>query len=421
MLANTMGFGLAAALPAASRAANGNTAALIGDWLTPFVAARDFSGLVAVAPDGGVPSFVALGHADFASRAPLTRSDRFGVESVSKLFTVEGLKALDREGKLGLDDPLSRWLPTYPGAKEITLRLLAQHRGGLARDLTDFESQWAIPHRLSDLVERCARIPPAGKPGGDVFYSNNGYRVLARVMELAAGAPYGEVVRRTVLAPRGMTDTGEWSLGDRVPHLAHGATPGADWRSLRRPAPCDMTNLRGAASYYSTVDDLLRFAASRQPAETGSLKPRTSDGHDGRGHGFVALCYRYPVERISIVVLGNVESGLFDSLKSGIETIVFDGAVPKLRPPPQSPQIAQVSPDFPGAYDLFGSRLVISRDTSGTWLIDAGDGAQPAIAVAVDKLFFRMRYATITLVRSADGVKLAWSEPSGAFELRKLA
>jgi hypothetical protein len=218
-----------------------------------------------------------------------------------------------------------------------------------------------------------------------------------------------------------MRDTGEWSLADRVPNLAHGATPGPAWGSLQRPPACDMSNFRGASSYYSTVDDLLRFAAARQPAGAATAKPRTSDGHDGRGHGFVAICYRYPVEKVSIVVLGDIETGLFDALKPGLEQIVFDAKAPDLRPPTPGPTVTQVSADFPGSYDLFGNRLTISRDTAGTYQVDAGDGPQPLIPMDERRMFFRMRYATFSVVRAADGVKLDWSEPSGSFSLKKLS
>ncbi len=405
----------------APRAAKTSTPDLIAAWLAPFVRARDFSGVVAVQRENAKPAIYKGGRAKLEARRSVDLDTKFGVESVSKLFTVEALMALREAGKLSFDDPLSRWLPDFPSASAITLRMLAQHQAGLARDLVGFEAHWAEAHSLEALVEACSQTPPAGKPGGQFVYSNNGYRVLARVIELAGGSAYGDIVRDKVLRPRGMTETREWSLHDVVPGLAQGYTPTAAWRSLDRAHPVDMTNFRGAASYCSTVGDLLRFAASRPAAPAGGTKPFTSDGHDGRGHGFICLCYRYPVEKTSIVVAGNIESGVFDSLKAGLEQIAFKRELPALKPPPETPLVKAVSADMFGSYDLFGTRLVLGRDDHGGYFVDAGDGPQPLSPIGEAQMFFRLRYATITFVKDASGAKLKWAEPAGAFELKKLA
>lgn len=163
------------------------------------------------------------------------------------------------------------------------------------------------------------------------------------------------------------------------------------------------------------------FAASR-PGPAAGMKPFTSDGHDGRGHGFVATCYRYPFEQTSIVVLGNIESGLFDSLKTGLERIAFTGETPTRRPPAPAPLVASVSPDMLGTYDLFGTKLVLGRTDSGDYFADAGDGPIPLAPIGETRLYARTRYATLSLlslVKDAAGAKMVWSEPSGTFELKK--
>ncbi len=392
---------------------------LIADWLTPFVKAHDFSGVVAVQRGAAKPILWSAGRPEMGSGRRLSPRTHFGVESVSKLFTVDALKALRDAGKLSVDDRLAKWLPDFPDAEAITLRMLVNHQAGLGRDLVGFESEWSKPHTLAELIEVCKMTPAAGKTGAGFVYSNNGYRVLARVLELADGADYGEIVRKRVLVPQGMYDTREWSLGDSVDEPAKGYIPGAAWGSLQPAQITEMTNLRGAASYCSTAADLLRFAASR-PGPASGMKPFTSDGHDGRGHGFIATCYRYPVEQTSIVVLGNVESGVFDSLKNGLEQIVFKGEAPTLRPPVQTPLVAFVSPDMLGTYDLFGGKLVLGRTASGDYFADSGDGPIPLAAISETRMFSRTRYATLSFVRGVDGVKISWSEPSGTFDLKKI-
>lgn len=236
LLAGFGGVAATAAIAPATRATATATEHRVADWLAPFVAAHDFSGVIAIQRGGAKADIWSVGHPDITSGNRLTPRTQFGVESVSKLFTRKALKALRDAGKLDLDDRLAKWLPDFPEAQAITLRMLANHQAGLGRHLVGFEDEWSKPHSLAALTEVCKRTPPVGKPGGGSNYSNNGYRVLARVLELADGADYGEIVRTRVLLPRGMHDTREWSLGDSMPSWPRDtfrARPGAPSAPLR--------------------------------------------------------------------------------------------------------------------------------------------------------------------------------------------
>ena len=398
-----------------------NASNQIRSFLEPFAARHDFSGVVAVQTTDGRSICETFGYADFESRTATRRSNSFGVESVSKLFTVECLKSLKTAGKLTLDDPLSKWISDFPNGSAITLRMLAQHTAGLARDLSQSELDRQAPHSTAEVVEACKRVKPVGVPGAGFNYSNNGYRVLARVIELAGGGTYPGLVKETVFQPNAMSSTVEWSVGETVPNLAKSYLPGVGWASVVRSPSVNMTNYRGAASFCSTADDLLKFAASQQPTTAIAAKAgeHPSIGHDGFGHGYVATCFRYPVEKTSIVVAGNVESGLFNSLKASLERIVFDGSAKPIDLPTSGMTPGAISADLLGSYDLFGSELVLDRDASGNYFVDAGDGPTSLISIGTDTLFSRVRYATLRRQVDAGQVVLGWSEPSGNFTLKK--
>ena len=379
----------------------------------PALARRDFAGVVAVQADGAAPLIESFALADDGPAAGAAQA-LYGIESISKLFTLEGLRALQEAGRLSYDDALERWLPGFANGTAITLRMLAQHNAGLARELAPAALDRTRPHTTAELAEACRAMAPAAPPGSGFGYSNNGYRVLARVLELAGDAPFDELIRARVLAPRGMLSTLEADAAARG-RLAPARVPGPGWDTLAAPPPVDLSNWRGAASYASTAEDLLRFAASLEPAAANPA-PRTAIGHDGRGHGYLALCFRYPAERTSIVVLGRVESGVFDDLKRTLEQLVFDGATPRLELAEYRRGPGAIDPGMLGSYDLYGTPLLVGRDAGGGYFVDAGDGPQPLIAIGANTLFSRLHYATL---RGAAGAPLDWSEGSARWRLSR--
>ena len=107
--------------------------------MAPFVARHDVAGAVLIAREGETFAFRAYGLANRGWGVPVARDTRFLVGSVSKQFTAAAILRLSEQGKLSLDDSIARWFPQFPSATRITVRLLLQHRAGLARDLPDIE------------------------------------------------------------------------------------------------------------------------------------------------------------------------------------------------------------------------------------------------------------------------------------------
>jgi D-alanyl-D-alanine carboxypeptidase len=162
--------------------------------------AASFSGAVLIAHGDTIEVHAAYGSAN----SPATR---FNVGSINKTFTALAIAQLIQQGRLSLDDPLAKHLPDYPNrdaAAKITIRDLITHRSGVAQFMrADFGEA---------TVEQMARAvgaePQVFEPRARQAYSNGGYIVLGRVIEMASGQSYAAYVAEHVYRPAGMTTGG---------------------------------------------------------------------------------------------------------------------------------------------------------------------------------------------------------------------
>ena len=163
-----------------------------------------------ILPDGATWTGVA-GYANTATKRRVTPGTPFAAASVTKTFTAALILRLADEGRLRLDDRLSRWLPDYPNARRITLRMLLQHTSGLP----DFFQSGALEAAM--LKNRRRVFSPAEvlryakgalfAPGKGWYYSNTNFVLLGLVAEKAGGKPWATLVRRELLDPLGLEDT----------------------------------------------------------------------------------------------------------------------------------------------------------------------------------------------------------------------
>ncbi len=225
-------------------------------------AADSFSGAVLVARDGKPLLREAWNLADRASGAANRPETRFNLGSINKVFTKLAVAQLVAAGKLRLDDPLTRWLPDWPGASaaKITVGMLVEHRSGIP-DI--FGPRYEAADRSTlrhnrDYLPLFRDEPLWFEPGTSRRYSNGGYVLLGEIIARASGRDYADYVREHIWTPAGMASTGYPSADGAG--IATGYTRGEDGRGplvdnrSTRPA-------RGSAAGggYSTLDDLLRF------------------------------------------------------------------------------------------------------------------------------------------------------------------
>jgi CubicO group peptidase (beta-lactamase class C family) len=227
----------------------------------------DFSGVVHAAR-AGQSETVVVGDADLRSGARNDRETRFWIGSLSKQFTAVAALLLVQKKKIALDVPvhtlLSELDPLERDGKSCTLRLLLQHRCGLAReDHRSLRSYLDSPAAGQALVDALNEASLKTTPGEQFAYSNLGYQLVGLIVQTASRMSYERFLRREVFEPLGMQRTGltrdDWAAPGWASGQLYGLVgylDGARWL----PAPRDAISRLGAAGgLYSTVGDLAKF------------------------------------------------------------------------------------------------------------------------------------------------------------------
>lgn len=327
------------AIPTVARAQSAESlASELDAFVDRYVEMGVFGGAVLVAVGDEVILERGYGMASWQLEVPATPHHRFRVASVSKAFTDVAVLRLVAAGTLDWEDQVAEYVPEFPRGEEITLRMLATNRSGIPHinDLPWYDQFEFRDWPLDEIVERLKAEPLDFEPGTDSSYSNGGFAVLARVLELATGKPYETVLHEQVFEPAGMTNSGHEEHNRLVPLLAPGYTYGMGGVE---PAPYVEMSLKvGGGSAYSTVSDLYRFARAIEdgtlihPALADSLfgtiesptgHPRVY--HGGRAPGYTAALVRYPGEDVVVAVLSNNYSRLNEEISDGLAGIVFGG------------------------------------------------------------------------------------------------
>src|ERR1700694_1645153 len=218
-----------------------------------------------------------FGVADKATGAPMSTDMYSRIGSVTKTFTITALLQLVDQGKLALDDPISKYMSGVPSGDQITLRELAQMRSGLITfdDVTQFSDPYiADPHKSftpAQLLGYALDKPLQFPPGTQYQYSNTNTVLLGLVVEKQSGQTLPDYISEHILAPLKMTHTSfptTPAFPDPHPHgytTLHGAAQIAtDW---------NFSWAWAAGNMISTLDDMRIWA--RALATGALLKPET--------------------------------------------------------------------------------------------------------------------------------------------------
>lgn len=211
----------------------------LDNTMKSFVTDGKLPGLVALLiRNGQVVYHKAYGVSDAASKRPMQKDDIFRIASMTKAITATAVMMLYEEGKFGLDDPISRYIPefknptvltsyrfadstyaTQPAKSEITIRQLLTHTSGIgygAIDDEQFKTMYAKagivdafttnPHTLGENIKKLAKLPLHFNPGEKYSYSE-GLDVLGYFIEVLSGMPFDQYLRTHLFEPLGMKDT----------------------------------------------------------------------------------------------------------------------------------------------------------------------------------------------------------------------
>ena len=291
---------------------------------------------VIVTRDGKTMFRKGYGMADIEMGVRVEPDMVFRIGSVTKQFTAVAVMMLVEDGRLGLDDPITKFLPDYPTlGRTITIEHLLTHTSGIQSytEQEQFIEMLRKDYTPQEMIDRFKNEPMAFDPGAKWRYNNSGYFLLGVIIEKASGMTWGDFLQKRIFDVVGMENT---SVDDHSRIIAkrvegyepnpNGGWVNASWLSMTQPY--------AAGALVSTVDDLAKWDAALY---TGTLiKPESlrraqtsfhlNDGspvaygygwavgewqgspvieHGGGINGFVCDAIRLPEQKAYVAILTN--------------------------------------------------------------------------------------------------------------------
>ncbi len=256
------------------------------------LAARGYPGIaIAVAVDGETVWSEGFGYANLEHRVPMWPSVKFRVGSISKSLTAAAVARLVEDGRLDLDAPIQKYVPSFPEkAHSITTRQLGGHLAGIRHYQGD-ENFIRDPYpTVLDGLTIFADDPLLHAPGSAFAYTSYGFNLLSAVVEGAAKKPFLDYMRAAVFRPLGMRDT----VADFVIPIIPGRTSyyvRDDTGSVVNAPWVDNSYKWAGGGFLSTTEDVLRFANAHLDDEFLSAASRKllfteQNTRDGEGVGY---------------------------------------------------------------------------------------------------------------------------------------
>jgi D-alanyl-D-alanine carboxypeptidase len=296
-------------------------------------------------------------------------STPFAVASLTKTFMAALVLQLRDEGRLYLGMPISRWLPSFPKADKITVKMLLNHRSGI-RDYFGHPRYERLVFGRPKHVWKTREIlklvgPRYCDPGKCYRYSNTNYVLLSSIVRKVTGRTAAAEIRDRFLEPLGLTDTyfqgrepigkipakGYWWLGSRYKGFADG--------SRKRPNTSAATVAHAAGALVSSVRDIsdwqdallggellsdrsmeLMLSFHRKSGYGLGMRRAWLDGQLGVGHGgslrgYVSIMYRLPQEDLDVVILTNLGRTSPQGLADKLTRVALRHLEPKPEPEPE--------------------------------------------------------------------------------------
>jgi CubicO group peptidase (beta-lactamase class C family) len=405
-----------------------DSVARMDEVVRSYVDAKQFMGSVLVARDGKVILSKGYGSANLEWDVPNSPSTKFRLGSITKQFTAACILLLEERGKLKVEDPVKKYMPDAPAAwDKVTIFHLLTHTSGIPSftGFPDYHSTEATPTTPEQLVARFRDKPLEFQPGEKWNYSNSGYVLLGYLIEKITQQSYSQFVQENIFNPLGMKDSGYDSNTAVILHRASGYSPGD--KGISNAGYIDMSIPLSAGGLYSTTEDLLRWeqglmggkllsAASLQKMTTPfksdyafGLAVHTANGHkviehNGGIEGFnTALAY-YPEDKLTVVVLANLNGGAPESIASNLAALARGE---KVVLPSERKEIA-VSPaileKYVGTYELMPNfDIVVTLEGSQLMSQATGQSKFPMFAESETKFFLKVVDAEVEFFKNDKG------------------
>jgi len=329
-LALILGLGfVASTLPAQADKIDGFVQASIRQQKIPGLA-------LAVMRDGKIVKAMGYGLANIELNVPVNPETIFQSGSMGKQFTATGVMMLVEEGKVNLDEKITKYLEGAPPTwNMITVRHLLTHTSGI-KDYTGKDFEYRKDYTEEELLKKVGTFPPDFAPGDKWSYSNSGYMLLGILIHKVTGKFYGDFLQERIFRPLGMKTTRVISEADIIPNRAAGyRLVKGEWKNQEWVSPSLNTTADGAL--YFTVLDLAKWDAAlytekllkRASFDQMWTPVKLNNGkthpygfgwflsdirghriveHGGAWQGFTTGISRYVDDKLTVVALTNLDS-----------------------------------------------------------------------------------------------------------------
>lgn len=314
---------------------------------------------ILIAKNGQVIYKKAVGLANLELQIPLTTDNVFEIGSITKQFTSVSILMLEEQGKLQLQDEITKYIPDYPTlGKTITIHHLLNHTSGIKSytNMESFKKNARKDMTPTELIDVFKNEPMGFDPGEKFLYNNSGYILLGHIIEVVSGESYADFIQKYIFDKVGMTSTYYGSMKKIIPNRASGYSDNngftnADYLSLTLPY--------AAGSIMSTVDDLLKWQnaisanslikrSSLEKAINGSIlnsgekipygygwgKGSISGSktieHSGGIFGYTSNGIFFPEENMYVIALSNCDCSNVSEASSRIAAMAIGKPLPDI-------------------------------------------------------------------------------------------
>ncbi len=418
-------------------------------YLAPLVNSGDFYGTVLFAKEGNIELVKGYGFANLEHGIKNTPNTIFHIASVNKPITAVGIMYLHQKGTLDINQFISKYIPGYPNGDKITVKQLLSQTSGIPsyNRFPDYSEYAKRENTLKEVVDWFKDKDLLFEPGSKYGYSNSNFVLLAFIIEKVTGLPYQKYMEENIFNPLKMNHTKPYKYDEIIPDRAEGYDPANTTFALKKTGFYNNSIKTGSGALYSTVTDLLKldqalYTDELLNRETKKLMftpiknneyglgwgiwkrfDKNKHDHDGASPGSVAYFSRYPDDKVTIIFLGNINTGAFNRMKYNLAAIYFDKEY-KIPEPKKYIVVDEKSlKQYEGRYEFesgnFFDLKVIEGNLRFLWR-GRGELGYLLSPLGEGKFYMRARGDQIEFKKTGNTTEVYYTERSGTSKLKKI-
>ena len=410
------------------------------ELLTAYTQQEKFSGSVLIAKGGNIIFQQAYGYADKRSGRLNTAETEFRIGSLTKMFTSAVILQLADEGKLSLNEPVSKFVKDFPYGDKIQVAHLLSHSSGI-KGTTGVPS----PVTLAESVAKFQVQSLAFTPGSRFEYNNFNYILLSYIAQKVSGVEFPKLLETRLLQKSNMHQTGLDSKNRTSDKKANGYITNPETAKWEPANDDNVAMASGAGAMYSTTKDLYNWSEqirrrmmlndsilmkAIKPVHnnyglgwmTTQSKGRTYLGHTGSIPGFIANFMRFPNEDVTIILLSNYQDVNGRKLSDDLIAVAFDEPYQLPLKKNAVAITADVLNKYVGEYRLAnGFSITVSVEGKKLFALAKGDAQKIELTPETESKFFLKGPETeIEFLQELNEVKYMFVNMQGGQKFEKV-